>query len=92
MFMHEVRKFFRDNPYLFWVCLDGVFQICVSKVRMMIISENVARSKLVVTMKVHRLWIKYFNMVSITSPSINMHMTMLGLMTNVKETEYFMQP
>lgn len=37
--MSKVRKFFWDEPYLFWIFSDGVIQRCILEVEMMSILE-----------------------------------------------------
>ena len=38
-FMHDLKKFFWDEPYLYRSCTNGIIRRCVSEVEMLIVLE-----------------------------------------------------
>ena len=39
-FMHDMKKFFWDEPYLYQICVDGFIRRCVQKVEMLSVLEG----------------------------------------------------
>ena len=38
-FMHDVKKFFLNEPYLYQSCADGIIRCCVPEVKMLGVLE-----------------------------------------------------
>jgi len=88
-FMSDVKKFFRDEPYLFHVCADVIIHRCVPKVEKMSIFEACHSSLLVGTIVVFRLLIKSRSVGITGLPSTKMLMILPSLVIVDKEKERF---
>lgn len=87
--MHTVCKFFRDEPYLFWVCADEVIRNCIPEVEIMSIIEACYSSPVEGHHGGTRTTHKFYIMGTIGRLSTKMPMIMLELVTSASDKKIF---
>ena len=89
--MYDVTKFFRDEPYLYRSCADGIIWRCVSEVEMLSVLEACHSSPVDGIIVVSRLPIRSCNVATIGQTSTKMLMSSPRHVIGVKEMEVFLE-
>ena len=87
--MHDVKKFFWDEPYLYRICVDGIIRRYVPEVEMLIIVQACHLSRVGRHYSGIVLCTKFYCVGIAGLPSTKMLMILERLVTIAKEKEEF---
>ena len=87
--MHDVKKFFWDEPYLYRSCADGLIRCCVPEVEMLSVLEACIPGQWVGIIVVSGLPIRFCSVGTIGQLFINMFMILTNHVIGASEMEEF---